>query len=103
MHLDPNPSQQTPLCKIKAVNPPFRSVSTPRATKDLPVVAAVNRATRLGAPGAPAASSEWSANRLRERIRHDLIPGAWQRVLPAVTNARTTLNHLLRSGLSEVA
>ena len=29
-------------CKLKAVNPPFRSVSTPRGRKDLRVVGRVN-------------------------------------------------------------
>ena len=29
-----NPAARTACCKIKAVNPPFRSVSTPRQQKD---------------------------------------------------------------------
>lgn len=33
MRTYPNPTPATWLCKIKAVNPPFRSVSTPRHDK----------------------------------------------------------------------
>ena len=102
MHLEPNPSQTTPFCKIKAVNPPFRSVSTPRGTKDLPVVAGVNPATVRGRPAAAASSWEWSANRPRERPRRELSLGAGQHLLRAVDSAGLTLE-LLRSGLSEVA
>ena len=103
MHLEPNPSQTTFFCKIKAVNPPFRSVSTPRGTKDLPVVAAVNPPTRRGRPAAAASSWEWSANRPRERPRKELSPGAWQHLLRAVDGAGMRLERLLRSGLSRVA
>jgi hypothetical protein len=103
MHLQPNPSQTTPFCKIKAVNPPFRSVSTPRGTKDLPAVAAVNPPTGRGRPVAAASCWESSANRPRERLRKELSPGAGQHLLRAVDSAGMSLERLLRTGLSEVA
>ena len=103
MHLEPNPPQTTPFCKIKAVNPPFRSVSTPRGTKDLQVVAAVNPATERGRPGAPASSWESTANRPRERLRNELSSGAGQHLLRAVDSAGMRLERLLRSGLPELA
>lgn len=48
MRLDPNPTQPTQRCKIKRVYPAVRSVSTPRWTKDLPVVGPVNPEGALG-------------------------------------------------------
>ena len=48
MHREPNPSQTTFFCKIKRVYPAFRSVSTPRRTKDLHVVGPVNPKGALG-------------------------------------------------------
>ena len=51
MRLDPHPTQPTPLCKIKRVYPAFRSVSTLRRTKDLPVVGPVNLEGALGMAG----------------------------------------------------
>jgi hypothetical protein len=36
-----------PNCKIKRVNPAFRSMSTPRCTKNLPIVGPVNPPRRI--------------------------------------------------------
>jgi len=52
-------------CKLKAVNPPFRSVSTPRGRKDLRVVGRVNPVSAAR----PASLTDWCAERLRERFR----------------------------------
>jgi hypothetical protein len=57
----PKPAQTIRGCKIKRVNPAVRSVSTPRWTKDLPVVGSVNPAAALGTAPEPAPASEWSA------------------------------------------
>lgn len=99
----PKPTQRTADCKIKAVNPPFRSVSTPRCTKDLPVVGPVNPATALGQAQTPASASEWSAERLIERLRMELAPGAWKRLVHAAEGRGASVEQLLRSTLSEVA
>ncbi len=103
MRPHPKPARPTERCKIKAVNPPVRSVSTPRCTKDLPVVGPVNPATALGSPQRPASAPEWSAEKLSERLRIELGPGAWKRLVHAAEGRGTSVEQLLRSGLSEVA
>ena len=103
MRLDPKPSQRLRVCKIKAVNPPFRSVSTPRGTKDLPVVGPVNPATACRPAPGPASASEWSAESLGERLRIELPPGASKRLVHAAEGRGASVEQLLRLGLSEVA
>jgi hypothetical protein len=103
MRPTPKPARTLPRCKIKAVNPPFRSVSTPRSTKDLPQPGSVNRVSSVGSPSRPAAASEWDAELLCERLRTELAPGAWQRLVRAAKRRGATLEQLLDSGLSEVA
>lgn len=103
MHPTPKPARTLPRCKIKAVNPPFRSVSTPRSTKDLPEPGPVNPAGALGSPCHPAAASGWDAESLCERLRTELDPGAWKRLVRAAKRRGATLEQLLDSGLSEVA
>jgi hypothetical protein len=97
MRLEPNPARPTQRCKIKAVNPPFRSVSTLRCTKDLPVGGPVNPATALGPAQQPASASEWSAERLSERLRIEFAPGAWKRLVHAAEGRGTSVKQLLRS------
>jgi hypothetical protein len=58
-------------CKLKAVNPPFRSVSTPRGRKDLRVVGRVNPEPAA----APTSLPDGCAERLRERRQ---IATAWR-------------------------
>jgi len=103
MHPTPKPARTLPRCKIKAVNPPFRSVSTPRRTKDLPKPGSVNPGDALGSPCGSAAASEWHAERLCARLQMELAPGAWNRLLRAANRRGKTLEQLLDSGLSEVA
>ena len=103
MRLAPNPARTLPLCKIKAVNPPFRSVSTPRSTKDLPNLGPVNPGGALGKPSEAAPASDWNAERLCERLRFELEPGAWGRLVQAAERGGATLDQLLESILSEVA
>ena len=95
----PKSAQQIPDCKLKRVNPAFRSVSTPRARKDLPVVGPVNPE-----PAArPASVTDWSAESLSERLRIELSPGAWSRLVWAVSRRGASVEHLLHSALSEIA
>ncbi len=103
MHLDPKPARPTERCKIKRVNPAVRSVSTPRGTKDLLVVGRVNRVSASRNLPEPAFASEWSAERLRERLRIELPPGAWKRLVHAAEGRGASVEQLLRFGLSEVA
>jgi hypothetical protein len=93
------PSQTIPDCKLKAVNPPVRSVSTPRARKDLRVVGRVNTepVTRC------ASVTDWSAERLSEKHRIELSRRAWTRLVRAVSRHGASLQQLLRSTLSELA
>jgi hypothetical protein len=103
MSLAPNPAPIFPRCKIKRVNPAFRSVSTPRGTKDLPVVGPVNPRARLASLHGSDSASEWSAERLCQRLRIELAPAARTRLIRVAKRRGVTLEHLLRSALSEVA
>jgi hypothetical protein len=103
MSLTPEPAPILPRCKIKRVNPAFRSVSTPRSTKDLLAARPVNPSPRLAPPHRSDASSEWSAERLCERLRIELAPAAWTRLIQAARRHGTTLERLLHSALSDVA
>ena len=103
MSLTPEPAPILPRCKIKRVNPAFRSVSTPRRTKDLPAARPVNPSPRLASLSGSKSVSEWSAERLCERLRIELPPPAWTRLIQTATRHGTTLERLLHSALSEVA
>jgi hypothetical protein len=85
------------------VYPAFRSVSTPRRTKDLPVVGPVDPGTGLGMAGGCASASEWSAKSLSARLRRELTPRAWDRLVRLSACRGTSVEQLLRSTLSEVA
>jgi hypothetical protein len=99
MRLESNPTLD---CKIKAVNPPFCSVSTPRGGKDLRRDGAVNPKTaREGVPRLTSAS-EWNAAQLSERLRNELSRTAWARLVRAAARQGTSVEQLLRAGLSEV-
>jgi hypothetical protein len=99
----PKPDPRLRRCKIKRVNPAVRSVSTPRSTKDLPVVGPVNPGSPLAGPSQAASASDWDAERLCERLRFELDPGAWERLVQAANRRGATLEQLLQDGLSEVA
>ena len=103
MHPTPKPARTLPRCKIKAVNPPFRSVSTPRSTRDLLRPDPVNPSSPLACTSESSAASEWDAGRLCARLRMELPPGAWNRLVRAAKRQGATLEQLLDSGLSEVA
>ncbi len=103
MHPTQKPDRTLPRCKIKAVNPPFRSVSTPRSTKDLPEPGPVNPGASLESTSGSAAASEWGAESLCARLRTELAPGAWRRLVGAAKRRGGTLEQLLASTLSEVA
>ena len=103
MSLTPEPAPILPRCKIKRVNPAFRSVSTPRGTKDLPVVGPVNPRAGLASLHGSDSAPEWSAERLCERLRIGLPPAALTRLIQTARRHGTTLERLLHSALSEVA
>ena len=103
MSFAPNPAPILPRCKIKRVNPAFRSVSTARSTKDLPAVGSVNPTASHASLHRPDSASEWSAERLCERLRIELAPAAWTSLIRAAKRRGVTVEHLLRSALSEVA
>ena len=103
MCLAPKPARTTERCKIKRVNPAVRSVSTPRWTKDLPVLGPVNPVTALGPAQQPPSPSERSAEGPGERLRIERLPGAWKRLLRAPEGRDTSVEQPLRSSLSEVA
>src|SRR5688572_18115534 len=103
MLLTLNPSESTPLCKVKRVYRAFRSVSTPRRTKDLRVVGPVDRQGPLGASERRESASEWIAEALTERLRTELTSRAWMGLNRAAAAPRNTVEQLLRTSLSERA
>ena len=101
MTYQPKTSETFRDCKLKAVNPPFRSVSTPRARKDLRVVGRVNPAARHRAPRLRLDLSEWNARRLARRLQEELNPDAWQHLSAVAMRRGGTVAQLLEQGLSE--
>src|SRR5712691_4302772 len=99
MRLEPNPARTIRRCKIKPVYPAFRSVSTPRRGKDLPVGGLVNPETARCTAEGCASASEWRAENLTERLRSELSPSAWNRLVRAAAGRGTSVPQLLRSSL----
>jgi len=97
----PKSAHRTHDCKLKAVNPPFRSVSTPRGRKDLRVVGGVNPDARARTPRLRLALSEWNARRLAKRLEKKLSRDAGQRLSALATNRGSTVAQLLEHALSE--
>ena len=88
-------------CKLKAVNPPFRSVSTPRGRKDLRVVGRVNPDARARTPRLHLDLSEWNARRLAKRLEKELGRDAWQCLSALATDRGSAVAQLLEQALSE--
>jgi hypothetical protein len=103
MRLDPKPAPTTERCKIKPVYSAFRSMSTPRRTKDLHARGPVDRKTALGTTEGSTSASKWSAENLSERLRSELTPRAWSRLVRGAASRGSSVEQLLRSMLSEVA
>jgi len=103
MHPEPNPAQTIRRCKIKRVNPAFRSVSTPRWGKDFREVGPVNPELARGSAAGRRSASEWNPEQLSERLRKELTPSAWNRLVRAAASQETSVDQMLRAGLSEVA
>ena len=103
MRLEPNPARTNRRCKIKPVYPAFRSVSTPRRTKDLPVVGPVDPEGALGMAEGCASTSGWSAESLSARLRRELTSRTWNRLVRLAACRGTRVEQLVRATLSEVA
>ena len=101
MRLNPETARRTLDCKVKAVNPPFRSVSTLRCRKDLRVVGRVNPSARARPPRLRLDLSEWNARRLATKLEEELGRDAWQRLSALATNGGSTVAQLLEAGLWE--
>ena len=97
----PKQPQTISDCKLKAVNPPFRSVSTPRGRKDLRVVGRVNPSARARTPRLRLGLSEWNARRLARKLEEELSRDAWQRLSALATDRGSTVAQLLETGLLE--
>ena len=97
----PKQPQTISDCKLKAVNPPFRSVSTPRGRKDLRVVGRVNPDACARTPRLHLDLSEWNTRRLAKRLEEELSRDAWQCLLALRTDRGNTVAQLLEHVLSE--
>jgi hypothetical protein len=85
----------TRRCKIKRVNPAFRSVSTPRGIRHLRSAGRVNGEMAI----ALECGSEWSPRALCRRLRNELPESLWRRLRTAVSQRGTTVEALLQAGL----
>jgi len=101
MRLDPETARKTDVCKLKAVNPPFRSVSTPRPRKDLRVVGRVNPTAGARRRRLRFDLSEWNARRLAKKPQQELSRAAWDRLVELATRHGSTVEELLEDGLWE--
>jgi hypothetical protein len=97
----PKQPQTISDCKLKAVNPPFRSVSTPRGRKDLRVVGRVNPDACARTPRLHLDLSEWNARRLAKGLEEEVSRDAWQRLSALATNRGSTVAQVLEHALSE--
>ena len=102
MRLALNPARTTPLCKIKRVDPAFRSVSTPRSAKDLPVVGPVYPEAAAGVADGLESAAENTAKRLSAAIRSELVPAPCAPSFASIDAAKSIKSSSLKSGLSEI-
>jgi len=101
MRLEPEAERSNGDCKLKAVNPPFRSVSTPRGRKDLRAVGRVNPDACARTPRLRHELSEWNARRRAKKLEEELSRHAWQCLAALATNRGSTVAQLLEYALSE--
>ena len=90
-------------CKIKPVDPAFRSVSTPRQPKDLHVVGPVYRESPLGSTKASVSASNESAERPNARPQNGPTREAWNSLCSLAAGPGTSVKQSLFLALSEVA
>jgi hypothetical protein len=89
-------------CKIKAVDAPFRSVSTPRSTKDLPVVGPVDGESDVATVEPLRIADCWTAEALSTRLRNELSPRGLNRLVRVASERGSSVEEFLRWALSEI-
>jgi hypothetical protein len=72
-------------------------MSIPRITKDLQERTVVNH----DRAGALSTATEWSPERLAKRLRTELPPCSWQRIVSVANRRGRSVEQLLERGLSE--
>jgi hypothetical protein len=90
-------------CKIKPVDPAFRSVSTPRQPKDLRAVRPVNPKCAFGCAKARTSASMWSPKGPTVRLRSGVPPRAWSPVVRPASWFGNCVGRAFRLTLLEVA
>ena len=90
-------------CKIKPVDPAFRSVSIPRQPKDLHVVGPVYRECTLGSTKASVSASKRSAERPNARPQNGPTREAWNSLCGLAARPGTSVEQALFLLLLEVA
>jgi hypothetical protein len=98
-----NPAPGLPFCKIKPVDPAFRSVSTPRQPKDLLVLGPVYRESATGSVRARVSVGNWGSNAARIRPESGALRRVGKHLVPCAARQQTRLEKALRSILPEVA
>ena len=103
MRLDRNLAPGSRNCKIKPVDPAFRSVSTPRQPKDLHVVGPVYREASIGRADGGLSASKRSTESLGVRLQRAPKGRVRNRLIAAWACCRTSAETRIRSLLAEVA
>jgi len=102
MRLDRNLAPGSRNCKIKPVDPAFRSVSTPRCTKDLHVAGPVYRETSIGGADGGLSAARRSTESPGIQLQGAPNRRAWNRPIDALACCRTSAPPRLQSLLPEV-
>jgi len=90
-------------CKIKPVDPAFRSVSTPRQPKDLLVLGPVYRESAAGSMRGSTSAANWEAKTAGVCPENTTLPRVEKAFVPCAARPGTRLEGTLRSVLREVA
>jgi hypothetical protein len=98
-----NPAPGLPFCKIKPVDPAFRSVSTPRQQKDLLVVGPVYRESAPRSVRARVLVGNWGSNCATIRPESAALGRVGRHLVPCADRRGTRLQVARGRTLLEVA
>ena len=103
MRLDPKPARPIPRCKLKRVYPRLPLHVHSAGQERVARTGLGNPASEESGHGQGARRSEWSADRLCDRLESELSPEAWRRLESAVRRGGTTVEALLSEALAEAS
>jgi hypothetical protein len=103
MSLDPEPARRTRDCKLKRVYPRLPLHVHSAGQERVARTGLGNPASEKSGQDQGALRSEWSADRLCDRLESELSPEAWRRLESAVCRGGTTVEALLSGALAEAS